>query len=156
VGEERKLRSECVILSPSLRSRVNSAKNLVLDRDARLAAPGMSKTYYVYIMASKSRTLYVGVTNNLERRVYEHKQRSTPGFTSKYNINRLVYYAETDDVTQAIAREKVIKGWVRSRKLALIEEVNPRWEDFSEGWYSFIGDGAGLLGEGRDSSLRSE
>jgi putative endonuclease len=111
------------------------------------------KTYYVYIMASQSRTLYVGVTNNLERRVYEHKV--IEGFTSRYNINRLVYFAETNDVTAAIAREKEIKGWLRKRKIALIEEMNPEWHDLSAEWYI---DGAStmLVREGRDSSLRSE
>jgi putative endonuclease len=113
------------------------------------------KTYYVYIMASQSRTLYVGVTNNLERRVYEHKHKAIEGFTSRYNINRLVYFAETNDVTAAIAREKEIKGWLRKRKVALIEEMNPGWRDLSAEWHC---DGASttLVREGRDSSLRSE
>jgi putative endonuclease len=93
------------------------------------------KAYYVYIMASKSRTLYVGVTNNLERRVYEHKNKLIEGFTSKYNVNRLVWYAETSDVRDAIAREKEIKGWVRAKKVGLVEESNPEWRDLSEGWY---------------------
>lgn len=116
----------------------------------------MSKTYYVYIMASKSKTLYVGVTNNLERRVYEHKQKLLEGFTSKYNIDRLVYLAETDDVTQAIAREKEIKGWLRTKKLALIDEMNPNWEDLSAEWFTELATNPGLADVGRDSSLRSE
>ena len=91
----------------------------------------MSKEYYVYIMTNKSRTLYTGVTNDLERRVYEHKQKMVPGFTSKYNITLLVYFEETEDVRAAIERENHIKGWLRSRKVALIESVNPRWEDLS-------------------------
>ncbi|MGN6716941.1 MAG: GIY-YIG nuclease family protein [Candidatus Binatia bacterium] len=88
-----------------------------------------SKLYYVYIMTNRSKTLYTGVTNNLERRVHEHKMKSIAGFTSKYNITRLVYYEETGDVLSAISREKTIKGWVRAKKLALIESVNPTWKD---------------------------
>jgi putative endonuclease len=113
------------------------------------------KTYYVYIMASQSHTLYVGVTNNLERRVYEHKHKVIEGFTSRYNINRLVYFAETNDVTAAIAREKEIKGWLRKRKIALIEDMNPKWQDLSAEWYS-DSTSTMLVREGRDSSLRSE
>ena len=87
-------------------------------------------------MSSKTRTLYVGVTNNLLRRVYEHKQKLIPGFTSKYNLTWLVYCAETNDVREAIAREKQIKAWSRAKKVALIEEMNPEWEDLAAGWYS--------------------
>ena len=89
--------------------------------------------YYVYIMTNKSRTLYTGVTNDLERRVYEHKQKLVPGFTAKYNITRLVYFEVTQDVKAAITREKQIKGWLRSKKIALIESVNPEWKDLSMG-----------------------
>ncbi|HSK30693.1 MAG TPA: GIY-YIG nuclease family protein [Candidatus Limnocylindria bacterium] len=92
------------------------------------------KTYCVYIMASRSRTLYTGVTNDLERRVYEHKRKLVPGFTAKYNIDRLVYFDTTEDINAAIHREKQIKGWLRSKKLALIESVNPTWDDLSEAW----------------------
>jgi len=95
------------------------------------------KTYYVYIMTNKSRTLYTGVTNNLERRVYEHKNKFVAGFTSKYNITQLVYYEETNDVQVALAREKQIKGWLRSKKIALIETMNPEWRDLSLDWYIF-------------------
>ncbi len=93
------------------------------------------KQYYVCIMTNRSRTLYTGVTNNLLRRVYEHKNRLVPGFTEKYNITRLVHYEVTTDVRAAIAREKQIKGWVRAKKIALIEESNPNWSDLSLGWY---------------------
>ena len=86
-------------------------------------------------MASKSRVLYTGVTNNLERRVYEHKNKLIEGFTSKYNVDRLVHYEETNDVNVAIAREKQIKGWLRSKKIALIESANPQWKDLSLEWY---------------------
>ena len=92
------------------------------------------KRYYVYIMTNKSKTLYTSVTNNLERRVYEHKHKIIPGFTSKYHITRLAYYEETDNINQAIAREKQIKGWLRLKKIALIESVNPEWKDLSEEW----------------------
>jgi putative endonuclease len=92
------------------------------------------KTYYVYIMASRSRTLYTGVTNNLERRVIEHKGHLVPGFTARYRIERLVYHEVFGDIRQAIQREKQIKGWLRSRKIALIQSANPGWADLSEGW----------------------
>lgn len=94
------------------------------------------KHYYVYIMTNKSRTLYTGVTNNLERRVYEHKNKLVAGFTSKYNITKLVYYEETNDVNVALAREKQIKGWLRAKKIALIESENPEWKDLSIEWYN--------------------
>ena len=93
------------------------------------------KTYAVYIMTNKSGTLYTGMTNSLMRRVYEHKKKEVPGFTKRYNITRLVYYEFTHDVNAAIAREKQIKGWRRSKKIALIESLNSLWEDLSEGWY---------------------
>jgi putative endonuclease len=93
------------------------------------------KQYYVYIMSNVARTIYTGVTNNLERRVYEHKHKLIPGFTSKYDLTELVYYAETNDIREAITREKQIKGWVRAKKIALIEEMNPVWLDLSESWF---------------------
>jgi len=89
------------------------------------------KDYYVYIMTNNYATLYTGVTNNLERRVYEHKHKLVPGFTKKYNLTRLVWYEAGNDIWAAIAREKQIKGWVRARKVALIESMNPDWEDLS-------------------------
>ncbi|HOO40582.1 MAG TPA: GIY-YIG nuclease family protein [Syntrophales bacterium] len=92
--------------------------------------------YYVYILTNKSRTLYVGMTNNLERRVYEHKNKLVPGFTSKYNLDILLYYEQTADVISAIAREKQIKGWTRSKKIALIESQNPKWLDLSSRIFS--------------------
>ncbi len=92
-------------------------------------------TYYVYIMTNNSRTLYTGVTNDLIRRVYEHKNKLVPGFTQKYNLDRLVYYVSTGDVRAALQREKQIKGWVRAKKVALIISTNPGWRDLSEGWY---------------------
>lgn len=92
-------------------------------------------TYYVYIMANLARTLYVGVTNDLQRRVYDHKNGSFEGFTKRYRLTRLVHYEETNSVLEAIAREKQIKGWLRSKKAALIESANPNWKDLSEGWF---------------------
>lgn len=88
--------------------------------------------YFVYIMTNKSGTLYTGVTNNLERRIYEHKHHLVNGFTKKYRIERLVYFEETNDINAAISREKQIKGWVRKKKIALIESMNPDWKDLSE------------------------
>jgi putative endonuclease len=85
-------------------------------------------------MTNHKRTLYTGITSDLKRRVYEHKQKLKPGFTSKYNINQLVYYEETSDVKQAIAREKQIKGWLRAKKIVLIESINPEWRDLSADW----------------------
>ena len=90
--------------------------------------------YYVYIMTNKSKTLYVGITNNMERRVYEHKNSLIDGFTKKYHINKLVYFEETNDVIEAIAREKQIKGWLRAKKITLIESSNPEWNDLSKDW----------------------
>ncbi len=91
--------------------------------------------YYVYIMTNRSGTLYTAVTNNIVRRVYEHKHKLIAGFTSKYNITQLVYYEETNDVQSALAREKQIKGWLRGRKITLIRSVNPSWSDLSANWY---------------------
>lgn len=90
--------------------------------------------YYVYVMANRSKTLYVGVTNNLERRVYEHKHGMTKGFTSRYKLTKLVYHETTQDAESAIKREKQIKGWLRSKKVSLIEEMNPEWDDLSDSW----------------------
>ena len=92
--------------------------------------------YYVYIMTNKYNTvLYTGVTNNLARRVFEHKQKIVSGFTSKYNVNKLVYYEHTTDVNAARAREKQIKAGSRAKKIALIEKENKEWRDLSEDWY---------------------
>ena len=94
------------------------------------------KQYYVYIMTNKHNTvIYTGVTNDLMRRVYEHKKKLVPGFTARYNIVKLVYFEETQDVNSAISREKQIKGWLRKKKVALIEKDNPDWLDLSEEWY---------------------
>ena len=104
------------------------------------------KDYFVYIVTNKDGTvLYIGMTNNLERRIYEHKHKLVPGFTTKYNLHRLVYFEHGNDVTSVIAREKELKGWLRSKKKALVTSFNPEWRDLSMDWQT-----------SRDSSLRSE
>ena len=92
---------------------------------------GRMKLYYVYILTNHSKTLYIGMTNHLMQRVSEHKARQGSAFTNKYNIDRLIYFEETDDVHAAIAREKQLKGWTRAKKIALIESMNPEWRDLS-------------------------
>ncbi len=138
----------------------------------------------VYIMASASRVLYTGVTGDLFRRVCEHRQGLTPGFTTRYRVTRLVHFELLPDMAAAIRREKQIKGWRRVKKVALIESQNPEWSDLAEGWFTGSpapagssgplgvdaslddGTGAGIGNRchgatgspcrGRDSSLRSE
>lgn len=89
------------------------------------------RRYFVYIMSNISKMIYTGMTNNLSRRVKEHKEKVNDGFTKRYNIHRLIYYEEFQDVRKAIAREKEIKGWRREKKVALIEKMNPKWKDLS-------------------------
>ena len=101
--------------------------------------------YFVYILTNwNNHVMYTGVTNNLERRLYEHEMKLADGFTKKYNIHKLVYYESTTDVRAAIAREKQIKSWTRERKNHLVESTNPAWENLKEKWNE------------QDSSLRSE
>ena len=96
----------------------------------------MERKYYVYILASKKYgTIYIGQTNNLIRRVAEHKSGLIKGFTQKYKVNKLVYYEETNYINNSIEREKQLKGWLRKKKMALIESMNPDWEDLSKGWF---------------------
>jgi putative endonuclease len=90
---------------------------------------------YVYIIANASRMLYVGVTNDLTRRMSEHRQKLHPGYASRYNLTHLVHYEVFSDITVAITREKEIKGWRRERKIALIEKKNPGWADLCEEWF---------------------
>ena len=93
------------------------------------------RSYYVYILTNwNHKVMYIGVTNNLERRVYEHKNKLVEGFTQKYNVNKLVYFEETSDVLSAIEREKEIKKWRREKKDALVLKANEQWKDLSEGW----------------------
>jgi putative endonuclease len=120
-------------------------------------------------MASRSRTLYTGVTNNLEKRVAQDKLKLLPGFTAKYRIDRLVYFEQHGDIRAAIQREKQIKGWTREKKLVLIKSMNPGWCDLSEDWFGAVpansasrvvrSSGSAVGGDegtNADSSLRSE
>jgi putative endonuclease len=95
----------------------------VIERQAEL------KQFYVYIMCSDTGVLYIGITNDLVRRVYEHKNKLIEGFTADYNVTRLVYFEVTSDVRSAIEREKQLKNWRREKKVALVESVNPGWKD---------------------------
>jgi putative endonuclease len=90
--------------------------------------------FYVYIMTNRERVLYIGVTNNLRRRVYEHQHKRLPGYASRHNLTQLAYFEATPNVQAAIAREKQIKGWRRVKKMSLIESLNPDWNDLSAGW----------------------
>jgi putative endonuclease len=117
--------------------------------------------FAVYIVASRSRTLYIGITNNLRRRILEHKCKLYPGFSATYNCNRLVWFANFQYANNAIAMETKLKGWLRSRKVALIQERNPTWEDLSAAWYTQeqlekFGTDAQLDIPKAASSLRSE
>jgi putative endonuclease len=94
-----------------------------------------ARHYSVYILANKHHTvLYVGVTNDLKRRMWEHKTKAAPGFTSRYNIDQLMYFETSHDIVAAIAREKQLKGYGRNKKTVLIERENPAWADLSAGW----------------------
>jgi putative endonuclease len=95
----------------------------------------MDRTFYVYITASRSRTLYIGVTSNIEQRISEHREKKHTGFSATYNCNRLVWLERFTNPTTAIAREKQLKGWTRAKKITLIEQTNPSWQDLSESWY---------------------
>jgi putative endonuclease len=90
------------------------------------------RNFHMYIMSSLSRTLYTGVTNDLERRVFEHKEGKPGSFTARYRVNRLVYSEEFSEIAQAIAREKEIKSMTRKQKIKLIESINPGWRDLSQ------------------------
>lgn len=106
--------------------------------------------YFVYIVCSRSGTLYIGMTNSIYRRALEHKRGEVEGFASKYHCNRLVYYESFDDVHKAIGREKQLKGWIRAKKIALIESKNPRWADLAETWgaqMAFAGESINSGGE---------
>ena len=96
--------------------------------------------FYVYILSNASRTLYVGMTNDLVRRVWEHKNKAAPGFTVRYHVSQLVWFEETVNSAAAIAREKQIKGWTRAKKLELVASMNPTWRDLSadEGFFRSI------------------
>ena len=93
------------------------------------------KSYHVYILASRSRNLYIGMTSNLVQRIWQHRTHAVPGHTARYRIDRLVHFEETEDIFAALAREKQLKGWRREKKISLIETANPTWEDLSAGWF---------------------
>lgn len=96
---------------------------------------GGQKIYYVYLLTNwNNKVMYIGVTNNLERRLYEHKNKLVKGFTEKYNLHKLVYYEETLDIKAALSREKEVKKWRREKKDRLVIAVNPEWRDLSEEW----------------------
>ncbi|HUD57153.1 MAG TPA: GIY-YIG nuclease family protein [Terracidiphilus sp.] len=92
--------------------------------------------YFTYVVASRSRTLYIGMTGDLHERVFEHKVKLHEGFSATYNCHRLIWFERYDDPRNAIAREKQLKGWIRAKKIALIEKTNPTWNDLSESWYT--------------------
>jgi putative endonuclease len=92
--------------------------------------------YFVYILASKTRRLYVGMTNDIERRVWQHRTKAIEGFTSRYNVDRLVWYATTNSALDGVAHERQIKSWRREKKVALIEEQNPGWLDLARDWFT--------------------
>ena len=93
------------------------------------------KNYYIHIMTSQYGILYIGMTNDIKKRVYQHKNHLTPGFTEKYNIDKLLYVETMSDAVSAINREKQLKKWRREKKVALVDSQNPDWKDLSEGWY---------------------
>ena len=97
--------------------------------------PCPDRRFYVYILSNVSRTLYVGVTNNLERRVWEHRQKQVEGFTKDYNVTMLVHLEEYARADDAIAREKQLKKWRREKKVWLIEQENPQWLDLAHDWF---------------------
>ena len=101
----------------------------------RFVAVKEERTYYAYIVASRSHTFYIGVSGNLHKRAFGHKQKAFGGFSAQYNCNRLVWFERFASPGAAIAREKQLKGWIRAKKIALIEKMNPAWVDLSEGWY---------------------
>jgi putative endonuclease len=95
----------------------------------------MHKTYYVYLITNwNNKVLYIGVTNNLERRIYQHRNKLIKGFTEKYNVNKLVYFEQTSDIESAITHEKQIKHWRREKKNRLIESTNKEWQDLTKKW----------------------
>ena len=114
----------------------------------------MTKDYFVYILASRRNgTLYIGVTNDLLKRVHQHKERLVPGFTHKYNVHMLVYYEKYSEIYSAIEREKRLKKWNRQWKINLIESVNPDWKDLYNGLHSVS---IGSIGQSMDSATSAE
>lgn len=109
---------------------MNAIMSLRLQGEVFMA---YTKSYYVYLLTNwNNQVMYVGVTNDLNRRIYEHKNKMVEGFTAKYNLSKLIYFEETNDINAAIAREKEIKRWRREKKNKLVEQLNPQWKDLSE------------------------
>ena len=106
----------------------------LISNDDSWTMATLDRNYYVYILSSKTRVLYIGVTNDLEKRLWQHKQHLIPGFTKRYNVDKLVYFEHTQSIEGAIEREKHLKGWLRAKKVALIESVNPTWAELSAQW----------------------
>lgn len=133
---------------------MNDYKHVILRRSRRISNLDKNmKQYYIYILTNKNNNiLYTGVTNDLLRRMYEHKSKLIEGFTKKYNVNKLVYFEEFRNINEAIAAEKKIKGWIRNKKITLIKSKNPEWKDI----FLTLQDYAVTGGLGRDSSLCSE
>lgn len=95
------------------------------------------KQYFIYMMTNRwKNVLYTGMTNSLEKRVWQHKNKAVPGFTKRYNCDRLVYYEIYDEITQVIAREKQLKNWPRAKKNELVDSLNPAWNDLAADWYA--------------------
>ena len=103
------------------------------DLSQRIRRPEV-RQFFVYLLASKTRRLYVGMTSNLERRMQEHRSKAVDGFTSRYNVDRLVWYQAIDGAGDAVERERQVKGWRREKKVALIEAENPGWTDLARDW----------------------
>src|SRR5271169_2276551 len=117
-----------------IKSRCHPEHSLPSGESRMEASEGLH-VYHVYIMTNRPQTLYMGVTGDIEKRVFEHKKGTHLGFTSRYKIDRLLYFERFGDIHYAIAREKQIKGLLRIKKIALIVSMNPEWKDLSEGWY---------------------
>ncbi len=115
---------------------IGSSNRNAKSRDLFSASTMNDHCYSVYIVASKSRVIYIGMTNDLRRRVFEHKNGLVEGFTKQYRCHRLVYYESFDDVTKGIDREKQLKRWSRVKKVWLIERRNPTWEDLAAEWFT--------------------
>jgi len=113
------------------------------------------KTYYVYIMVSETGTFYTGITSSLKRRIFEHKSKVIPGFTSRYNVTKLIYVETFKTPDGAIRREKQIKSWRREKKIELIDSKNPTWRDLAADWYADYKESPSAAGK-IDSSLHSE
>jgi len=144
-GHRREAMTAIETSLPVARSRIGARRrpcdryhNGPRRKDAILRSMRDRRYYSVYVMGSLSGTLHVGFSGNLHKRVFEHKFHLREGFTDKYRVERLLYWASYDDVHKAIAREKQLKGWSRKKKIALIESRNPHWVDLAREWYPWM------------------